>query len=150
MFHIALFEPEIPPNAGNIARTCAATGSRLHFIGKLGFSLSDKAVRRAGLDYWPSVDWVHHASFADFEAAFTGRLWLIDNPAPVRYTVPRYLDGDGFLFGNEARGLPQELRTRFAATLVDVPMSTGAVRSLNLSTTAGVVLYEAIRQQGDG
>lgn len=148
MFHVALYEPEIPPNTGNIARSCAAVGARLHLIGKLGFDLSDKAVRRAGLDYWPHVDWVRHATLADFERAFAGRLWVVDNPAPVSYTRVRFAAGDGFLFGGEGPGLPAEVRKRFAAQLIDIPMPTGHVRSLNLSTAAGIVLYEALRQTG--
>ena len=149
MFHVALYEPEIPPNTGNIARSCAATGSRLHLIGELGFSLSDKAVRRAGLDYWPAVDWVHHADFAAFRLAVPGRIWAVENPAPRRYTEARFADGDCLLFGRESTGLPAEVRALLAETLIDIPMPSGAVRSLNLAVAAGVVLYEALRQAGD-
>ena len=148
MFHIALYEPEIPPNTGNIARSCAAVGARLHLIGQLGFSLSDKAVRRAGLDYWPAVDWVHHPDFAAFRVAVPGRIWAIENPAPRHYTAAEFRDGDCLLFGRESTGLPPELRAEFAATVIDIPMPTGAVRSLNLSVAAGVVLFEALRQVG--
>lgn len=146
MLHIALYEPEIPPNTGNIARLCAATGTRLHLIGKLGFDLSDKAVRRAGLDYWPSVDWVRHADFAAFRVACPGRVWAVECPAPRRYTEATFADGDALLFGTESRGLPAELRAEFAATLLHIPMPTANVRSLNLATAAGIVLYEALRQ----
>lgn len=149
MFHIALFEPEIPPNTGNIARSCAATGSRLHLIGQLGFSLSEKAVRRAGLDYWPSVDLVLHADFAAFRLAVPGRIWVVENPAPRSYTTADFTDGDCLLFGRESTGLPAELRAEFAETLIDIPMRSGAVRSLNLSVAAGVVLFEALRQTAD-
>lgn len=148
MFHVALFEPEIPPNTGNIARSCAATGTRLHLIGPLGFSLSDKAVRRAGLDYWPAVDWVHHPDFAAFRQAVPGRVWAVENPAPRPYTEADFHDGDCLLFGRESSGLPAELRQQFATTLIDIPMPTGAVRSLNLAVAAGVVLYEALRRAG--
>ena len=148
MLHVALWEPEIPPNTGNIARLCAATGARLHLIGKLGFSLDDKYLRRAGLDYWPHVDLVLHAAWADFTAAVPGRIWLIDNPAPLRYTEAAFRDGDILLFGNETKGLPEPLRLACAERLLGIPMPTGKVRSLNLGTAAGIVLYEAYRQIG--
>ncbi len=148
MLHVALWEPEIPPNTGNIARLCAATGARLHLIGKLGFSLDDKYLRRAGLDYWPHVDLVLHAAWEDFTATVPGRIWLIDNPAPLRYTDAAFLDGDILLFGNETKGLPEPLRMASADRLLGIPMPTGKVRSLNLGTAAGIVLYEAYRQIG--
>ncbi len=147
MLHIALWEPEIPPNTGNIARLCAATGTRLHLIGKLGFQINDKTLRRAGLDYWPSVDLVRHATFAEFEIVVdTGRLWVVDNPAETCYTHADFRDGDCLLFGNESSGLPAEIRTKYADRLIGIPMPTGKVRSLNLATAAGIVLYEALRQ----
>ena len=147
MLHIALFEPEIPPNTGNVARLCAATGSRLHLIGKLGFTIDDKQLKRAGLDYWPHVDWVHHQTLEDFlAAAGRPRVWCVETPAPALYTQARFQDGDALLFGRESVGLPGEVRERFAATLIGIPMPTGNVRSLNLSTAVGVVVYEALRQ----
>jgi len=146
MIHVALWEPEIPPNTGNIARLCAATGSRLHLIGRLGFRLDEKSLRRAGCDYWPAVDVVLHATFDDFRTHFTGRLWVVDNPAPRTYTRADYADGDGLLFGNEGHGLPREIRELFPDSTVEIPMPTGKVRSINLATAAGVVLYEALRQ----
>lgn len=148
MLHVALWEPEIPPNTGNIARLCAATGARLHLIGPLGFRIDDAAVKRAGLDYWPHVDLVQHATWDDFTATVPGRVWLIDNPAPRRYTDVQYRDGDILLFGNETKGLPEELRIAHVERLVSIPMPTGKVRSLNLGTSAGIVLYEAYRQIG--
>ena len=148
MLHVALWEPEIPPNTGNIARLCAATGARLHLIGKLGFRIDDAAVRRAGLDYWPHVDLIHHPTWEVFAAAFPGRLWLIDNPAPRRYTDAEFRDGDVLLFGSETKGLPEDLRTAHAERLLAIPMPTSKVRSLNLATSAGIVLYEAYRQIG--
>ena len=147
MLHIALWEPEIPPNTGNIARLCAATGTRLHLIGKLGFQITDKTLRRAGLDYWPSVDLVRHNTFAEFELVLeNGRLWVVDNPAEMCYTHADFRDGDCLLFGNESSGLPAEIRTKYADRLISIPMPTGKVRSLNLATAAGIVLYEALRQ----
>lgn len=147
MLHVALWEPEIPPNTGNIARLCAATGARLHLIGRLGFHLDDKHLKRAGLDYWPAVDVVRHVTFDEFAStADVSRLWVIDNPAPAAYTRAVFRDGDCLLFGSEGKGLPAELRERFADRLIGIPMPTGKVRSLNLATAVGIVLYEALRQ----
>lgn len=154
MFHVALWEPEIPPNTGNVARLCAATGTRLHLIGRLGFRTDDKALKRAGLDYWPHVDVVTHATIDEFFAAVLParpeprppNLWLIDNPAPTNYTRAAFADGDVLLFGSESKGLPESVRERFADRLLGIPMPTGKVRSLNLATAAGIVLYEALRQ----
>lgn len=145
--HVGLYQPEIPPNTGNIARLCAATGSRLHLIGRLGFSLDDKYLKRAGLDYWPSVDLVRHATLDEFEAAVgADRVWVVETPADRLFTEVRYADGDALLFGPESVGLPAEVRARYAGRLVGIPMPAGKVRSLNLSTAAGVALYEALRQ----
>ena len=146
MLHVALWEPEIAPNAGNVARLCAATGSRLHLVGRLGFRLDDKHLKRAGLDYWPSVDLVRHVTLAEFEEGFTGRLWCVDNPADRPYTRADFRDGDALLFGSETKGLPPGVRERYADRLIGIPMPTGNVRSLNLATAVGVVLYEALRQ----
>ncbi|CAN5480890.1 tRNA (cytidine(34)-2'-O)-methyltransferase [soil metagenome] len=148
MFHIALYEPEIPPNAGNIARLCAATRSRLHFIGRLGFRMDDKTLKRAGLDYWPHVDWLRHGTFDDFLKVVTGRIWLVECPAPVRYTEVQFEDGDCLLFGCESKGTPPAIRQMYADRMISIPLMTDAVRSLNLSTSVGIVLYEALRQQG--
>lgn len=156
MMHVALLEPEIPPNTGNIARLCAATGARLHLIGRLGFKLDDKSLKRAGLDYWPAVDLAVHATFAEFEAVLwpgssepgraANQLWCVETPFERPYTRAAFRDGDCLLFGCESRGLPAEVRDRCAGRVVGIPMPTGAVRSLNLSTSAGIVLYEALRQ----
>jgi tRNA (cytidine/uridine-2'-O-)-methyltransferase len=150
VLHVALWEPEIPPNTGNVARLCAATGTRLHLIGRLGFRLDDKSLKRAGLDYWPAVDWVRHATFEEFEGAVEpGRIWCVETPADVPYTRARFRDGDCLLFGNEGSGLPAGVREKYAGRVVGIPMPTGAVRSLNLATAVGVVLYEALRQLND-
>ena len=159
MLHVALFEPEIPPNTGNIARLCAATASRLHLIGKLGFTIDDKQLKRAGLDYWPHVDLHRHGTFEEFEMAMDsvdspgtvvpglrGRLWVVDNPAPRHYTDVKFQDGDCLLFGKESTGLPETIRAKFADRLISIPMFTPHVRSLNLSTSVGIVVYEALRQ----
>ena len=150
MLHVALWEPEIPPNTGNIARLCTAVGARLHLIGKLGFHLDAKSLRRAGCDYWPTVDLALHVTFDDFlNVVPASSIWVVDNPAPRTYTKVAYADGDCLLFGNESSGLPPSIRDRFADRLVSIPMPTGNVRSLNLATAAGIVLYEALRQRHD-
>jgi tRNA (cytidine/uridine-2'-O-)-methyltransferase len=146
VIHLALWEPEIPPNTGNIARLCAATGCRLHLIGRLGFRLDDRSLKRAGLDYWPAVDLVRHATFAEFEQVMPERLWLVETPADMPYTRAEFRDGDCLLFGNESRGLPPGVRETCAGRVLGIPMPTGKVRSLNLATAAGIVLYEALRQ----
>lgn len=147
MLHLALWEPEIPPNTGNIARLCAATGSRLHLIGRLGFRLDDKSLQRAGLDYWPAVDLVRHVTLEEFFVSLgDSRLWCIETPGEVFYTTAQFADGDCLLFGSESKGLPPGVRERCAGRVLGIPMPTGAVRSLNLATAAGIVLYEALRQ----
>ena len=152
MLHIALWEPEIPPNTGNIARLCAATGSPLHLIGRLGFRLDERSLRRAGLDYWDAVTIHRHAELADFDAwrAAHGfdpaRCFALSAHAVRPYTDVRFQDGDCLLFGSESRGLPPETLARFGERVLVVPMPGSAVRSLNLATAAGIVLYEALRQ----
>jgi len=158
MLHVALWEPEIPPNTGNVARLCAATGSRLHLIGRLGFRLDDKTLKRAGLDYWPAVDVARHVTFEEFEATFLpfpltpspprgegGRIWVIETPSTTPYTRAAFQDGDCLLFGAESKGLPQGVRDQYLSRMVGIPMP-GPVRSLNLATAVGIVLYEALRQ----
>lgn len=145
MLHVALWEPEIPPNTGNIARMCAATDTRLHLIGRLGFRIDDKHLRRAGCDYWPSVDYRLHATFGDFEAHIgRERIIVIETGTDRIYTRAAYEDGDCLLFGNESSGLPQSIRDRYADRMYGIPMPTGKVRSLNLATSAGIVLYAAL------
>ena len=147
MLHVVLWEPEIPPNAGNVARLCAATGARLHLIGRLGFRLDDRSLKRAGLDYWPAVDLVRHATFGEFEVAVAGaRVWCVETPGEVPYTRAAFADGDCLLFGGESKGLPPGVRERHAGRVLGIPMPAGKVRSLNLATAVGIVLYEALRQ----
>jgi tRNA (cytidine/uridine-2'-O-)-methyltransferase len=147
MLHIALWEPEIPPNTGNIARMCAATGTRLHLIGRLGFRLDDRDLKRAGCDYWPAVDVVTHESMYRFiESSGEMRVYCLSARAERSYTQVRFQDGDCLLFGSESRGLPPEFLARRASDTFVIPMPTGKVRSLNLATAAGIVLYEALRQ----
>ena len=150
MLHVALWEPEIPPNTGNVARLCAATGSPLHLIGRLGFRLDDRSLRRAGLDYWDAVEVVRHVTFAEFEVAIApGRVWCVETPAARPYTRAEFADGDCLLFGGESKGLPSAVREKCAETLIGIPMPAGRVRSLNLATAVGIVLYEALRQLHD-
>jgi tRNA (cytidine/uridine-2'-O-)-methyltransferase len=147
MIHVVLWEPEIPPNTGNVGRLCAATGSPLHLVGRLGFRLDDRQLRRAGLDYWPNVDLRRHTDLAAFADAKPGRrVVCVTTHADRPYTRYAFRDGDALLFGSESRGLPDEVRERYAADAVMIPMPTGHVRSLNLATAVGIVLYEALRQ----
>jgi tRNA (cytidine/uridine-2'-O-)-methyltransferase len=150
MLHVALWEPEIPPNTGNVARLCAATGARLHLIGRLGFRLDDRSLKRAGIDYWEAVDLVRHVTLEEFErSAGVERIWLVETPTERPYTRAEFRDGDCLLFGAESKGLPPGVRERYAETLIGIPMPSGQVRSLNLATAVGIVLYEALRQVHD-
>jgi tRNA (cytidine/uridine-2'-O-)-methyltransferase len=152
MLHVALWEPEIPPNTGNIARLCAATGAALHLIGRLGFRIDDRSLRRAGLDYWDDVDLHLHPTMAAFEEAMAGRLHRLScfsARATTPYTRHRFEDGDILLFGSETRGLPEEVLSRHQGRTFVIPIPTGKVRSLNLASAAGIAVYEALRQLHD-
>jgi tRNA (cytidine/uridine-2'-O-)-methyltransferase len=147
---IALYQPEIPPNTGNIARTCAVTGTRLHLIKPLGFSIDEKYVRRAGLDYWHLVDVVVHESLEAFLEAMKGRsLYFSSTKAVKRYTDQAYPEDAVLVFGSETRGLPPLIHQTWPSQLIRIPMLDSAdARSLNLSNAVAVVLFEALRQQG--
>jgi len=148
MLHIVLVEPEIPQNTGNISRTCAVTGSVLHLVRPLGFTISDRHLKRAGLDYWQFLDIRYHDSFEEVESAFPdGRFFLCTTRAKRLYTDAVYRDGDILVFGKETAGLPQTLLNRRPEDCVRIPMGEG-IRSLNLSNAAAIVLYEALRQTG--
>ena len=148
MFHIVLVEPEIPQNTGNIARTCAVTGARLHLVRPLGFSVDDKSLKRAGLDYWDELNVVYHDSFAEVEAAYPdARFFLLSTHAEKSYAEVRYQDGDFLVFGKETAGLGQALLARRSEDTVRIPMRE-SLRSLNLSNSVALVLYEALRQNG--
>ena len=145
--HVALIEPEIPPNTGNIARLCAATFTPLHLVGRLGFRTDDKAVKRAGLDYWGEVDISYHLNIrALYEALPDGRFLYFTTKAERAYTDFKYAQGDCLVFGRETRGLPEELLRANWDRCLTIPMPNRRVRSLNLATSAGVALYEALRQ----
>jgi tRNA (cytidine/uridine-2'-O-)-methyltransferase len=147
LLHVALVEPEIPPNTGNIARLCAATFTRLHLIGKLGFRTDDKAVRRAGLDYWREVDLHYHLNMEAFYAALpASRFLYFTTKAERSYTSFAYQPGDCLIFGSETRGLPEKLLRANRERSLTIPMPNRNVRSLNLATAAAIVLYEALRQ----
>ncbi len=146
--NIVLVEPEIPQNTGNIARTCAATGAVLHLVRPLGFSLDDRYMRRAGLDYWFLMRYRVYDDLADFfRRNPEGRFWFASTKAPRSYAQARYEDGDFLVFGRESRGLPENLLAARYDSCVRIPMRPEA-RSLNLSNSAAVLLYEALRQQG--
>ena len=148
-FHIVLIEPEIPPNTGNIARLCGATGSVLHLVGKLGFSIDDKQLKRAGLDYWKTVDIHRWESFVELQAAHPdGRFWYTSKKASRSYIQADYKPGDFLVFGKETLGLPDKLLKDNSEQAIRIPIQSPIVRSLNLATAAGVVLYEALRQTG--
>ena len=147
MFDVALWEPEIPPNTGNVARLCAATGAGLHLIGRLGFRLDDRSLRRAGLDYWDDVAVSRHATLEQFEAFFQGRrVFCFSARARIPYTAVRYEPGDCLLFGGESHGLPAAVVERYAGRALFIPMPAAKVRSLNLATAVGIGLYEGLRQ----
>ena len=146
MLNIVLVEPEIPQNCGNIARTCAATGCRLHLIRPLGFDISEKAVKRAGLDYWNLVEVRDYENLADFFAKNDVRqMWCLSTKAPRAYTEAAYADGDYLFFGKETKGLPEDFLEAHADTCVRIPMRAEA-RSLNLSNAVAITVFEALRQ----
>lgn len=149
MISVALVEPEIPPNTGNIARLCAATRVPLHIVGVTGFRLDDKAVRRAGLDYWPEVILRRHANLENLHKSLPeARLLYLTTKAIQSYVDWKFNSGDCLVFGRETRGLPEEtLRSNWDRCLT-IPMLNPKVRSLNLATAVGIVLYEALRQTG--
>ena len=148
MLNIVLVEPEIPQNCGNIARTCAATGSRLHLIRPLGFDISEKAVKRAGLDYWHLVDVRVYDDLLDFFAKNQiGDMWCLTTKAPRSYTEASFTDNSFLFFGKETKGLPEEFLEQHRESCIKLPMRLEA-RSLNLSNAVAITVYEALRQTG--
>ena len=151
VLHCVLFNPEIPQNTGNVGRLCALTRSRLHLIHPLGFQITDRHLRRAGMDYWRSLDVQEHADWAAFRASPLGpkRLWLLTTKTEQSFWEVAYADGDGLLFGNEGHGAPEWLHAEVGgAQRITVPHANDSLRSLNLSTAAGIACYEALRQVG--
>ena len=147
MFNVVLVEPEIPPNTGNIGRLCLATGSVLHLVRPLGFSTDDRALRRAGLDYWSQVQVRYWASFDEFLGEIEGikRIWFFSTKAQTRYWSVDYQPGDYLVFGRETKGLPESLLRNRAEHACCIPLRPEA-RSLNLATAVAIVLFEAVRQ----
>ncbi|MGN7358251.1 tRNA (uridine(34)/cytosine(34)/5-carboxymethylaminomethyluridine(34)-2'-O)-methyltransferase TrmL [Paenibacillus sp. SAF-054] len=144
--HIVLVEPEIPANTGNISRTCAATDTHLHLVRPLGFSTDDSQLKRAGLDYWHSVKLEYHDSFAEVQEKYPeGRFFFASTKAVKRYSDIEFRDGDFLVFGKETKGLPEELLAANPETCIRMPM-TDNVRSLNLSNSAAIIVFEALRQ----
>jgi tRNA (cytidine/uridine-2'-O-)-methyltransferase len=147
LLHIVLIEPEIPPNTGNVARLCAANSLALHLVGKLGFSIADRDLRRAGLDYWDAVDLRLAADAEALRRSLPGaRFFLFSARAERPHTEARYRAGDCLVFGPESRGLPEVLLRAGWGEPLRIPMRSQRVRSLNLSTAVGIAAYEALRQ----
>jgi tRNA (cytidine/uridine-2'-O-)-methyltransferase len=149
MLHLALFAPQIPQNTGNVGRLCAFTGSRLHLIRPLGFEINDRNLRRAGMDYWRSLDVFEHDDWPAFRGSTAAprRLWLFTTKSKKSFWDVRFEDEDGLVFGNEGEGAPDWLHAEIGdSRRVTIPQRGTALRSLNLSTAAGIACYEALRQ----
>ena len=152
--NVVLIEPEIPPNTGNVARLCAATGATLHLVGPLGFKLDDRELKRAGMDYWEQVTWKYWESLEELRNADRQlrsdekqpRFYYVTTKSKRAYTEPRYRWGDYLVFGRETAGLPKELLAANAESTITIPMFNPQARSLNLATAVAIVLYEAMRQ----
>jgi tRNA (cytidine/uridine-2'-O-)-methyltransferase len=149
MINVALVEPEIPPNTGNVARLCAATNVPLHIVGVTGFRMDDRALRRAGLDYWPEVKLTRHRNLdALYESLPAARFVYLTTKADRIYTDWEFRPDDCLVFGRETRGLPEDLLRANRQNCLKIPMPNPNVRSLNLATAVGIVLFEALRQTG--
>ncbi len=148
MIHVILFRPEIPQNTGNIGRLCACTRTRLHLIHPLGFSLTDRYLKRSGMDYWQYLDLQQHNTWEDFlqKADRPKRIWLLTTHASKAYTDVEFQDNDGILFGSEGSGCPEYLHQMLQSYRLTIPMLHPHVRSLNLATSVGIVRYEIFRQ----
>ena len=149
MIHLILYHPEIPQNTGNIGRMCAITRCRLHLIHPLGFEISDRHLKRSGMDYWHSLDVHHHEDWERFQASPAGpsRIWLFTTKATRSYWTAAFEDGDGLLFGSESAGCPDWLHAGVGDSFrITIPQFDPSLRSLNLSTSAGIATYEAMRQ----
>jgi tRNA (cytidine/uridine-2'-O-)-methyltransferase len=146
--NVVLVEPEIPQNTGNIARTCAAVGADLHVVKPLGFSVEDRYLKRAGLDYWKDVNVYYYDSFSELRQKYTGSsFFFATTKAAKAYTEASYNNGCFIVFGKETKGLPEELLEENRENCVRIPMRDG-IRSLNLSNSAAIIIYEALRQNG--
>ncbi len=148
MFEIVLLEPQIPPNTGSTGRLCGATNSKLHVVGKLGFELSDKSLKRAGLDYWDNISWEYHSDLDSYCEYLVKKdnIHLLTTKSPFSYTSRKFKPGDSIVFGSETRGISEKfLKDNWDKTCT-IPMANKNIRSLNLATSVGIVLYEALRQ----
>lgn len=147
--NIVLYQPEIPQNTGNIGRTCVLTNSKLHLIKPLGFEISDKHLKRAGMDYWKQLDIAYYENFEEFyEANKEHRIYLSTTKARNVYSDVKYEEGDFIMFGRESSGVPQNIRDILKSTSIKIPMIETTDRSLNLSNSVGIIVYEALRQIG--
>ncbi|SHH28914.1 tRNA (uridine(34)/cytosine(34)/5-carboxymethylaminomethyluridine(34)-2'-O)-methyltransferase TrmL [Clostridium grantii] len=145
--NIVLFQPEIPQNTGNIGRTCVLVNANLHLIKPLGFNIEEKKVRRAGLDYWPYLNYEIHESFEDFLSKYPkARIFLATTKGSKYYSEAKYEKGDFIVFGRESSGLPKEIMEKYKETAIKIPMIDTTTRSLNLSNTVSIFAYEALRQ----
>ena len=146
--HIILHQPEIPANTGNIGRTCVATGTSLHLIEPLGFRLNEKEIKRAGMDYWQHLDVTRYMNFQEFQEMHPGaKIWMATTKAHQTYTDVKFGPDDYIMFGKESAGIPEEILVEHEETCIRIPMLP-EIRSLNLSNSVAIVLYEALRQQG--
>lgn len=146
--HIVLHQPEIPGNTGNIGRTCVAAGTPLHLIEPLGFHLDEKSIRRAGMDYWPKLEVYRYMNFEEFRERNPGaKIWMATTKAEHPYTEAAFGPEDYIMFGKESAGIPREILDEYRETCIRIPMLP-AIRSLNLSNSVAIVLYEALRQNG--
>lgn len=151
MFTIVLLEPQIPPNTGSTGRLCGATKNRLHVVGKLGFELSDKTLKRAGLDYWDYIDWEYFPDIDGYLKSMVNNqsFHLLTTKATNSYTARKYKDDDFLVFGSETKGIRQSFLKKHWENTCTIPMENTNIRSLNLATSVGIVLYEAIRQNSN-
>jgi len=147
--HVVLVEPEIPPNTGNVARLCAATKTKLHLIEPLGFSLDDRQLKRAGMDYWQEVEWHRWNNWSHFAQALPidAKLWFVESNGSKAYSDVSFSSDDYLVFGRETAGLPQSLLDEYSSQWLGIPMFNPKARSLNLANCVAIVLYEALRQK---
>ena len=144
--NIVLLEPEIPQNTGNIGRTCCATGTKLHLIEPMGFKINEKSVKRAGMDYWEHLDVTIYESYEDFlEKNPNAKIWMATTKGPNRYSDVKFEENDYIMFGKESAGIPEEILVEHKEDCIRIPM-LDEIRSLNLSNSVAIVLYEALRQ----
>lgn len=147
MFHVVLIEPEIAANTGNIGRTCVGLQAKLHLVGKLGFHITDRNLKRAGLDYWPNLDFVHHPTWEDWweKVEDPSRVFFLSTKGQKTHFEAKFKKGDWLVFGKETRGLDEWILQKFSSQLIKIPM-TGPIRSLNVATAVAIVLFEGYRQ----